>query len=45
MPRSKKINQTEQDQTQSPRVYGWVAGLPAHLQEHPDNQKKKEGNN
>lgn len=27
---------------QKPKVYGWVAGIPAYLQEHPDNQPKKE---
>ncbi len=28
----------------TPKVFGWVAGKPAYLQEHPDNQKKKEEN-
>lgn len=36
--------QTTNTEEQTPKVYGWVAGKPAYLQEHPDNQPKKEEN-
>jgi hypothetical protein len=31
-----------EENTSVPKVYGWVAGKPAYLQEHPDNQKKEQ---
>lgn len=31
--------ETTNSEEQTPRIYGWVAGKPAYLQEHPDNQK------
>jgi hypothetical protein len=39
-----KEDQKLEETTSTPKVFGWVAGKPAHLQEHPDNQKKKEEN-
>ncbi len=30
----------ETTSTSTPKVFGWVAGKPAYLQEHPDNKKE-----
>lgn len=34
--------QTTNTEEQTPKVYGWVAGKLAYLQEHPDNKKPVE---
>jgi hypothetical protein len=39
MARTKKTSE-ETTSTSAPKVFGWVAGKPAHLQEHPDNKKE-----
>lgn len=39
MARTKKTLK-ETTSTSTPKVFGWVAGKPAHLQEHPDNKKE-----
>jgi hypothetical protein len=32
----------QENPTPEPQVFGWVAGKPAYLQEHPDNKNKKD---
>jgi hypothetical protein len=35
-----KENSEETTSTSTPKVFGWVAGKLAYLQEHPDNKKE-----
>lgn len=35
-------SKTEQNE---PKVYGWVAGVPAYLQVHPNNKPKQKEEN
>jgi hypothetical protein len=44
MATTKKSQATTKETKVEPKVYGWVAGKPAYLQEHPDNKKKTEEN-
>jgi hypothetical protein len=38
----KELKETleETTSTSTPKVFGWIAGKPAYLQEHPDNKKE-----
>lgn len=45
MAKTKQSESTTEETAPTPQVFGWVAGKPAYLQEHPNNKKKKEENN
>ncbi len=34
------MTEEQTPQSTEPQTFGWVAGVPAGLQEHPDNKRK-----
>ncbi len=39
---TKKTDSTVKTEQNEPKVYGWIAGVPAYLQVHPNNKPKQQ---